>query len=549
MGRPRARDGFFRTLRCEWQLKNNDTGANAPTAAKDLLLREYAERIEQAAGRVYDVAQVTDLEDAPKLSARLGCRVLLKREDTQPVYSFKLRGAYNQMAVLDPDVRARGVVTASAGNHAQGVALSAQKLGIPSAIVMPRTTPAIKVDSVRGFGGNAILHGDAYDDALAHAIELVEQRGMTMVHPYDDAEVIAGQGTIAREILQQLPQLGVEQLDAVFVCVGGGGLLAGIAAWIKHKSPQTQVICVEPDDSNCMGAALASGQRIRLAQAGLFADGVSVRQAGEETFRVARQLVDGCVEVSVDEICAAIRDLFNEKRAVPEPAGALGIAGVKRWAQTHDLRGKTVCAIVSGANINFDRLRHVAERAELGDEAEALLAVTIPERPGSFENFIAQLGRRPITEFNYRYSSPAEAHVFVGIKLSEGHAERERLMALLREQQLPVADMTGNEMAKLHVRFMVGGRAPGLGDEHLFRFVFPERPGALIDFLRAIGGRWNISLFHYRNHGAAFGRVLCGLQIPAGQLAECRASLDNLGYEYWEESDNPAYALFLGTRT
>lgn len=523
------------------------TPAAAASAESQRLLSLYAKRIEQAANQVYAVAERTALEHAPKLSARLGCRVLLKREDTQPVYSFKLRGAYNKMASLSGEARSLGVVTASAGNHAQGVALAGAKLGVKTAIVMPRTTPAIKVDSVRNLGGRAILHGDTYDDALAHANELVEQHGMTMVHPYDDAHVIAGQGTIAREILEQLPELGVEHLDAVFVCVGGGGLLAGIAAWIKHCSPKTQVICVEPDDSNCMGLALSSGRRIRLAQAGLFADGVSVRQAGEETFRLARHFVDGSVEVSVDEICAAIRDLFNEKRAIPEPAGALGIAGIKRWAQTHDMTGKTVCAIVSGANINFDRLRHVAERAELGDEAETLFAVTIPERPGSFQAFLAHLKKRPVTEFNYRYSSPAEAHVFVGIKLSEGAAEREHLMQQLREQGLAVADMSGNEMAKLHVRFMVGGRAPGLSDEHLFRFVFPERPGALHDFLQAIGGRWNISLFHYRNHGAAFGRVLCGLQIPRGQLGACRQSLDDLGYEYWEETHNPAYALFLGT--
>jgi len=498
--------------------------------------------------RVYDVASITPLEEAPKLSARLGCRVLLKREDTQPVHSFKLRGAYNKIAQLDDAARARGVVAASAGNHAQGVALAAQRLGIPATIVMPRTTPAIKVDSVRSLGGRAVLFGDAFDDASAHAQELVEQRGMTMVHPYDDADVIAGQGTVAREILQQLAPLRVRQLDAVFVCVGGGGLLAGIAAWIKHHSPKTQVICVEPEDSNCMGAALAAGRRVRLQQVGLFADGVAVRQAGAEPYRVARALVDACITVSVDEICAAIRDMFNEKRAVPEPAGALGVAGVKRWAQMHDVTGKTYCAIVSGANINFDRLRHVAERAELGDDAEALLAVTIPEKPGSFKRFLKQIGRRAVTEFNYRYSSPSEAHVFVGIKLSGGLAERAALIDALREQAYPVLDMSGNEMAKMHVRFMVGGRAPGLYDEHLFRFEFPERPGACLDFLDAVGSRWNISLFHYRNHGAAYGRVLCGLQLPRGQVGECRKSLDELGYEYWEETSNPAYQVFLGTQ-
>ena len=522
--------------------------AAASAAARSRLLSQYARRIEQAASRVYDVAAISALEEAPKLSARLGCRVLLKREDTQPVHSFKLRGAYNKIAQLDDAARARGVVTASAGNHAQGVALAAQRLGIAASIVMPRTTPAIKVESVRSLGGRAILHGDAFDDASAHALELAEQRGMTMVHPYDDADVIAGQGTVAREILQQLAPLGVKKLDAVFVCVGGGGLLAGIAAWIKQHSPKTKVICVEPDDSNCMGAALAAGRRVRLHQAGLFADGVSVRQAGAEPFRIARQLVDACITVSVDEICAAIRDMFNENRAVPEPAGALGIAGIKRWAQTHEVGGKTYCAIVSGSNINFDRLRHVAERAELGDDAEALLSVTIAEKPGSFKRFLKVIGRRAVTEFNYRYASPEAAHIFVGVKLSGGPAERGALIEALRQQAYPVLDMSGNEMAKMHVRFMVGGRAPGLSDEHLFRFEFPERPGALIDFLDAIGGRWNISLFHYRNHGAAFGRVLCALQLPRGQLIECRRSLDQLGYEYWEETANPAYQLFLGTQ-
>ncbi len=517
-------------------------------AATVRMIAQYAQRIEQAAGHVYDVARVTPLEDAPKLSARLGCRVLLKREDTQPVHSFKLRGAYNKMIGLDADARGRGVITASAGNHAQGVALAAQRLGIAASIVMPRTTPAIKVDSVRGLGGRAILHGDTYDEAAAHAAELASQRGLSLIHPYDDAQVIAGQGTLAREILQQCDALDVRRLDAVFVCVGGGGLLAGIAAWIKHASPQTKVICVEPEDSDCMGAALKAGRRVKLQQVGLFADGVAVRQAGVEPFRIARRLVDAHITVSIDEICAAIRDLFNEKRAVPEPAGALGIAGIKRWAQDHDVRGQTHCAIVSGANINFDRLRHVAERAELGDEAEALLAVTINEKPGSFRRFLKQLGRRAITEFNYRYSSPTEAHVFVGVKTTQGLAERQTLLSLLERQGYAVVDMTGNEMAKVHTRFMVGGRAPGLFDEHLFRFEFPERPGACLDFLEAIGSRWNISLFHYRNHGAAYGRVLCGLQLPRGQLSECRRSLDTLGYEYWDETANPAYQLFLGTR-
>lgn len=504
------------------------------------LLEQYRARIERA--RVYDVAVVSALEDAVKLSQRLDNRVLLKREDQQSVYSFKLRGAYNKIAQLSPEQRARGVVTASAGNHAQGVALAARKLGIPAHIVMPRTTPALKVESVRALGGKAILHGDAYDDAREHAEQLVREKGWTMVHPYDDPDVIAGQGTIGRELLQQCGDL-----DAVFVPVGGGGLVAGVAAAIKAANPRVQVVAVEPDDSNCFAAALAAGRRVVLPQVGLFADGVAVKQIGEETFRVARHLVDGTVLVGVDEICAATRDIFYDKRALPEPAGALAVAGLKRWVHEKGVKGRTLAAIVSGANVNFDRLRHIAERAELGDEAEALLAVTLPERPGAYRQFVRQLGRRSVTEFNYRYADGGQAHVFVGLKLAGGHEELEALIAALRAHGYAVLDMRGDEMAKDHVRFMVGGRAPGLANERLFRFEFPERPGALADFLQAIGGRWNISLFHYRNHGAAYGRVLCGLQVPARQWAECRRAFDALGYEYAEETDNPAYRLFLGT--
>jgi threonine dehydratase len=508
------------------------------------ILRDYRARIERA--RVYDVAVVSPLELAPKLSARLGNEVWLKREDLQSVHSFKLRGAYNKIASLSDDQRARGVITASAGNHAQGVALAAKRLGLTAWIVMPRTTPSVKVDAVRALGGKAILHGDTYDEAREHAEQLAAEKGMTMVHPYDDPEVIAGQGTVAKEIHEQL---GDTHLDAVFVCVGGGGLLAGIAAYIKSVRPKTLVIAVEPEDSNCFAAAMAAGRRVILPQVGLFADGVAVRQIGEETFRVARHLVDGIVLVSVDEICAAIRDCFYENRSLPEPAGALAVAGMKRWVQEHGVQGKTLVAIVSGANVNFDRLRHIAERAELGDASEALLAVTIPEQPGSFKKFLKQLGRRVVTEFNYRYSSASAAHVFVGVKLSEGASECDALIASLREHHYPVVDMSGNEMAKMHVRFMVGGRAPGLANEQLFRFEFPERPGACVDFLSAIGGRWNISMFHYRNHGAAYGRVLVGLQVPRGERAECRRSLDELGYQYWEETANPAYGLFLGTES
>ncbi|WP_091533420.1 threonine ammonia-lyase, biosynthetic [Fontimonas thermophila] len=504
------------------------------------MLDAYRARIEAA--RVYDVAVITPLEEAAKLSQRLGNRVLLKREDTQPVYSFKLRGAYNKIAQLDNAECARGVITASAGNHAQGVALAARRRGLTAWIVMPRTTPSLKVEAVRALGGKAILHGDTYDEAYEHAQVLAAEKGMTMIHPYDDADVIAGQGTIGRELLEQCGHL-----DAVFVPVGGGGLLAGVAAWIKAVRPGTKVIAVEPEDSNCFEAAMRAGRRVVLPQVGLFADGVAVKQIGEENFRVARHLVDGCVLVSVDEICAATRDAFYENRSLPEPAGALALAGLKRWVHEHGVRGQTLAAIVSGANLNFDRLRHIAERAELGDEAEMLLAVTIPEQPGSFKRFLRQIGRRVITEFNYRYASPRAAHVFVGIKLTDGPEQRQIVLEALRDGGYEVVDMSANEMAKVHVRFMVGGRCPGLPDERLFRFEFPERPGAALDFLNAIGSRWNISLFHYRNHGAAYGRVLCGLQVPKKELAECRRTLDALGYEYAEETDNPAYRLFLGT--
>lgn len=510
-------------------------------AATTKLLADYRARIEAA--RVYDVAKVTPLEEARKLSARLGNRVLLKREDLQPVYSFKLRGAYNKIVRLTDEQRARGVVTASAGNHAQGVALAGKRLGIPALICMPRTTPTIKVDSVRALGGKVVLHGDAYDDALEHAQQLIAERGLTMVHPYDDPDVIAGQGTIAKEVLEQL---GETPLDAIFVPVGGGGLLAGVAAWIKSESPKTRVIAVEPEDSDCFARAHEAGRRVELKQVGLFADGVAVKQVGAETWRVARHLVDEVLRVDVDEICAAIRDGFNENRTICEPAGALGVAGLKKWVAQHGLSGLNLAAVVSGANMNFDRLRHVAERAELGDHSEAILAVTIPEQAGSFRRFLKQLGRRVVTEFNYRYAGPKEAHVFVGFKVASD-AETAELVAQLRALDYPVVDLSQDEMAKTHVRYMVGGRAPGLLDEQLFRFEFPERPGACLDFLNAIGTRFNISLFHYRNHGAAYGRVLVGLQVPRGQSRECREALSSLGYPYWDESANPAYALFLGS--
>ncbi len=505
-----------------------------------LMLADYHARIDAA--RVYEVAAVSPLQPAPGLSARLGNRVLLKREDLQSVHSFKLRGAYNKIASLSGKVRARGVVAASAGNHAQGVALAAQRMGIAAWIVMPRTTPQIKVDAVRALGGRVVLFGDAYDDAAAHAVALAKDKGLTPVPPYDDKDVIAGQGTVGKEIVEQVAS---GPLDAVFVPVGGGGLIAGIASYIKATRPGTQVIAVEPEDSDCMAAALAAGRRVQRPEVGLFADGVAVRQAGEEPFRVARQCVDAAVTVSVDEICAAIRDLYNEQRAIAEPAGALGIAGLKRWAALNGARDQTLVAVVSGANINFDRLRHVAERAELGDGKETLLAATIDEKPGSFRAFMKALGRRVITEFNYRYADSRRAQVFAGVHFPT-EEDRTQVLAELHAAGIAVVDLSSDEMAKAHVRYMVGGHAPGVTDERLFRFEFPERPGALADFLRAVGGRWNISLFHYRNHGAAYGRVLCGLQVPRAQRAECRRTLDALGYVWADESDNPAYTLFLG---
>ncbi len=510
--------------------------------SRERMLRQYRARIEQA--RVYDVAVVSALEAAPKLSARLENRLLLKREDQQSVYSFKLRGAYNKIVRVHEAQRARGVICASAGNHAQGVALAAQRLGIPAWIVMPRTTPAIKVEAVRLLGGRTVLHGDAFDDAAAHAAELAEEKGLVSIPPYDDADVIAGQGTVGKEILEQI---GSGPLDAVFVPTGGGGLLAGIAAYIKALRPGVQVVSVEPEDSDCMAQALEAGRRVKLARVGLFADGVAVRQAGAEPFRVARETVDAALRVGIDEICAAIRDLFQENRSLPEPAGALAVAGVKRWVAQHGARGQTYVAVISGANLNFDRLRHIAERAELGDGRETLLAVTIPERPGSFKRFLKEIGRRPITEFNYRYASPAEAHVFAGVHFADAE-DRDAVLGRLAADGYPAVDLSGDEVAKEHVRYMVGGRVPGLADERLFRFEFPERPGALLDFLAAVGGRWNISLFHYRNHGAAYGRVLCGVQVPRAQRAACRQTLDQLGYRYWDETENPAYTLFLGTR-
>ncbi|MGH8453171.1 MAG: threonine ammonia-lyase, biosynthetic [Nevskiales bacterium] len=501
----------------------------------------YRKRIESAS--VYDVAIQSPLEAAPQLSERLGNTVLLKREDLQPVHSFKLRGAYNKVAKLSAKQRVRGVICASAGNHAQGLALAASRAGIKSLIVMPRTTPSIKVEAVKRFGSRILLHGDTYDEAYEEARRQAAERGMSFVHPYDDPDVIAGQGTVGMEILRQHPG----KLDAVFVPVGGGGFIAGVAAYIKAVRPKVKVIGVEPEDAACLQAALKTGKRVVLDQIGLFADGVAVRQAGAEPFKLARRYVDEVVTASVDEICAATRDIFEENRSLPEPAGALALAGLKNHVAAKKWSGKTLVAIESGSNVNFDRLRHIAERAEIGEHREALLAVTIPERPGSFRQFCADLGKRGITEFNYRYADRQAAHIFVGVRLQDGVNEKDELVAQLRASDYAVADLTDNEMAKVHVRYMVGGRASGVDNEILFRFEFPERPGALLQFLNQIGSRWNISLFHYRNHGAAYGRVLVGMQVPSKELRECRRRLDEIGYEYAEESDNRAYDLFLGS--
>ena len=491
--------------------------------------------------RVYDVARETPLEEVPGLSSRLRNRILLKREDLQQVFSFKLRGAYNKIALLSERERKKGVIAASAGNHAQGVALAARRLGIRSLIVMPKTTPEIKVASVRALGGEIVLHGSSYDEASRHARHLADEQGLTFIHPYDDRQVIAGQGTVAMEILRQY----AGDIHALFVPVGGGGLIAGMAAYVKVLRPEIKVIGVEPDDAPSMHHALAAGERVCLEHVGIFADGVAVRQVGKEPFRIARQCVDEVILVSTDEICAAIKDIFDDTRTIAEPAGALAVAGIKKYVQREGVKDKSVVGVLSGANMNFDRLRHVAERAELGERREALLGVTIPERPGSFRQFCSVIGLRAITEFNYRYSDPDAAHVFVGVQMQAGEKEKDELISRLRAAEYPVVDMTDNEMAKLHVRYMVGGHARRAEHEVLYRFEFPERPGALLRFLTRMGQNWNISLFHYRNHGADFGRVLVGIQVPPSEREDFSHFLEGLGYGYQEETGNPAYELFL----
>jgi len=500
---------------------------------------DYLERILSA--RVYDVAIETPLELAPALSARTGNRVLLKREDLQPVFSFKLRGAYNKMVHLPAAVLKRGVIAASAGNHAQGVALAAQKLACRATIVMPVTTPQIKIAAVKARGATVVLRGDSYDEAYAYARALGRRRRLAFVHPYDDPDVIAGQGTIAMEVLRQHP----EDIHAVFAAVGGGGLISGIAAYVKRLRPEIKVIGVEPEDADAMYRSLKAGRRVKLAQVGLFADGVAVKEVGRETFRLCRELVDDVIRVDTDAICAAIKDVFEDTRVILEPAGALAIAGVKAYCARTGVRGKTLVAIACGANMNFDRLRFVAEQAEIGEQREAILAVTIPERPGSFRAFCSLVGARNITEFNYRYADASEAHVFVGVQVRD-RIESRRLVQRLRRRGLKTLDFSDNELAKLHIRHTVGGHAPTVDHEILYRFEFPERPGALMKFLAAMNRGWNISLFHYRNHGADYGRVLVGMQVPPRDKRKFRAFLARVGYPCHEETRNPAYRLFLG---
>lgn len=503
------------------------------------MLTEYVEKILKA--RVYDVAIETPLDLMARLSARLNNTLLLKREDLQPVFSFKLRGAYNRMTHLSDDEKAQGVVAASAGNHAQGVALAAKKIGLSALIVMPKTTPGIKIEAVKALGAEIVLHGNSYDDACSYALNIAAEQGRTFIHPYDDPEVIAGQGTIAMEIMRQHP----DPIHAVFVPVGGGGLIAGVASYIKAFWPDIKIIGVEPVDAACLKVAMEKNERIVLDQVGIFADGTAVRQIGEEPFRIARKTVDEVITVDSDELCAAIMDIFDDTRSIAEPSGALAVAGAKKYIAREQITNEQLVVIDSGANINFDRLRHVAERAELGERREVLFSTMIDEKPGSFQRFCQTLADRGITEFNYRYADDSKAHVFVGVRINNGSNEREALFSSLDQQGYQWTDFSDNEMAKLHVRYMVGGHAPQVENEQLYRFEFPERPGALLRFLTKMGQRWNISLFHYRNHGAAYGRVLVGVQVSDDEQNDFQQFLNELGYNYWQETDNPAYQIFL----
>jgi len=520
------------------------TRSTSVTAARSLrpkglrMAADYLQRILTA--RVYDVARETALEPARSLSRRLGNHVLLKREDQQPVFSFKLRGAYNKMVRLAPALLERGVICASAGNHAQGVALAAKRLGSRAVVVMPVTTPRLKVDAVHALGAEVVLHGDSFSDAHAHALALQAERGLTFVHPFDDPDVIAGQGTVAMEILRQHQG----PIDAVFVAVGGGGLIAGVAACIKAVRPEIKVIGVQTVDSNAMLQSVRRGRRVALTDVGLFSDGTAVKLVGEETFRVARELVDDYIVVDTDAVCAAIKDVFQDTRCVLEPAGALGVAAIKQYVAEHKIKGQTLVAITCGANMNFERLRFVAERAEFGEQREALFAVTIPEERGSFKRFCEALGPRSVTEFNYRISDARAAHVFVGLTIQR-RDEAERLQRNFVKHGFPTINLSDDEFAKEHMRHMVGGRSDLARQERLFRFIFPERPGALMRFLDAMHPGWNISLFHYRNQGADYGRILVGLQVPKADNKAFATFLKTLGYPYVEETDNPVYQMFL----
>lgn len=503
--------------------------------------QSYIKRILDA--RIYDVAIETPLDPARHLSTRLGNNILLKREDLQPVFSFKIRGAHNKLRQLSAEDKARGVIAASAGNHAQGLALSAKTLGVKATIVMPRTTPQIKVDAVRAHGAKVVLQGDTYDEASAHAQTLVAEKQLTYIHPYDDPDVIAGQGTVAMEILRQHP----DHIDAVFVPVGGGGLCAGVAAYIKYVRPEIKVFAVEPEDAACLKLAMEKKRRATLSQVGIFADGVAVGQIGKETYRVLKDTIDGVITANTDEMCAAIKDIFEDTRSIAEPAGALALAGLKKYIETNACEGQTLIAIDSGANTNFDRLRYISERTETGEKREAILAVTIPEKAGSYKAFLKDLGKKHnVTEFNYRYADAQAARIFVGIQVSSDANDRLGLIENLRAKGYEVVDMTDNEMAKLHIRHMVGGHASQVSDEVVLRFEFPERPGALLNFLTQVAGRWNISMFHYRNHGSAYGRVLVGMQVPTNERKQLTQFLKELNYRYWDETDNEAYKFFLG---
>jgi threonine dehydratase len=507
---------------------------------------DYLEKVLNA--QVYDVAVETPLELAGNLSARVGNKISLKREDMQPVFSFKLRGAYNKIASLSAEKLKRGVICASAGNHAQGVALSAAQVGCRAVIVMPTSTPGIKIEAVRRRGGEVVLHGDSYDEAYTHALELEKSEKLTFVHPFDDPEVIAGQGTVAMEILRQHSRHN-GPIHAVFCSIGGGGLAAGVAAYIKRLRPEIKIIGVETFDADAMKQSIAAGKRVRLEQVGLFADGTAVKFVGEETFRLCKEYLDEVILVDTDAICAAIKDVFEDTRSILEPSGALAVAGAKEYARQNKLKDKNLIAVTSGANMNFDRLRFVAERAEFGEQREAVFAVTLPEKPGAYKKFLALIGKRNITEFNYRYNTNAEAHVFVGVQVAK-REESLKLVDSLQKHGYPTLDLTDDEMAKNHIRHMVGGHAPQVCQngmsELLYRFEFPERPGALMNFLSQMSAGWNISLFHYRNHGADYGRVLVGMQVPADDMGQFREFLKNLGYAHWDESQNPAYKLFLG---